>query len=692
MSLKGGKSLGSDFFLTLLNHLPVHIFWKDQQGVYLGCNNIFAESLGLTSAEEVIGKTDYDLPVKKSSSDQFRKDDQEILESLQPKLNIEEKQVLADGREVYLITKKVPLWDSQKNIIGVLGVYSDITKLKTAEQHLRVAKEKAKSATRAKSEFIANMSHDIRTPFTGIIGMLDAILSASEETQSLLKSETSCLPDAVKENFERISSNIKRYGTIAINSTQELLTLCNGILEISRLETGVHTAEKASSFDLKQLISHNIKLAQPTAQHKQLDLSVTIDPIVPQHLTGIKSYLDRILLNLLSNALKFTDSGFVKLTVSLAEEQVNTPKAGEVVTLVIQIEDSGIGIPTKKQQTIFDYFVRLTPAYEGNYQGTGLGLYAVKSYLNEMQGEIKLHSEVNQGTCFTITIPFKVSTNHQPSNPVLTSTPNLSKDLVQKANSPFLSKGKMVARILLVEDNPVVAEIASSTLHSLQCYVELANKGSEAVTKATHEHYDLIFMDIGLPDFSGLEATKKIRAFRSHSQPPIIAMTGHANDPDWQARCFEAGIQAVLEKPTPKLLFESILNQFLFNSSSKSTEKKPPTLLKAIDWPACLKKCSNDEASTQHLLDIMVEDLKTTKQTLTTAYREKDLAALKDELHRVCGGLKYLKLPQLEKTFTLFYDAVKNKPLEEEKLEELYLNSSIAIEDFWQAARLKTFN
>lgn len=173
--------LQSDFALQLLEHLPVSVFWKDRKGVYLGCNSCFARSVGLSSPQEVIGKTDYDLPIKKEDSDDYCRGDKQVTQSRQPKLNIEEEQTLLNGQKNFLLTSKIPVFNKHHDVIGVLGVYSNITDLKNAKQ--------LEATNAAKSEFIANMSHDLRTPITGMLGLVQDMINTANAAEASLQQQ-----------------------------------------------------------------------------------------------------------------------------------------------------------------------------------------------------------------------------------------------------------------------------------------------------------------------------------------------------------------------------------------------------------------------------------------------------------------------------------------------------------------------
>lgn len=451
--------------------------------------------------------------------------------------------------------------------------------------------------------------------------------------------------------------------------------LSNEILEVVSLESGKPT-ERLESFNLRDLITHNIELLLPVAKHKKLDLLYEISQEIPSHLNGLRIYLDRILLNLISNALKFTENGFVKISVKLEGKNIGNQKNGDSVNLKFLVEDSGIGIPKDKFDTIFEHFSRLTPAYEGLYKGAGLGLYTVKRYIEAMKGYIYVDSKVGEGTFFTVILPFTISdhADREKSSvrPVKKTQPKTA--TFKKSRITALQSKESVASVLIVEDQALAAMAVQVALKSFKCAIEVAENGAQAVEMAQRGNYDLILMDIGLPDFSGVEATKKIRALSdpSKSAVPIVALTGHANNPEKRKEAIDAGMQEVMSKPAQPLALEAILQCYVFKKSKKQPSKKQTAeladdeteqqILMVIDWDACIRMCRDDSEFTHELLSMLADDLQKTKKTLATYYANKNNRALRDELHRVRGGVCYLKVPQLENALKIFHEAVKEIP------------------------------
>lgn len=362
----------------IINHLPHSIFWKDAQSVFLGCNKVFYESAGFTSSRDVIGKTDYDMPWSREESLSYIEDDQLILTSGVARINYEERQTQKDGSEKIVLVSKVPLYNQQNEPIAILGIFTDITDRKRMEHSLFQAKQMAETANQLKTEFIRNMEHDIRTPFTGIYGIAKILLDMETDQQ--------------KKDF---LSDI-------VSCSKELLEYSTGILNFSLIESG-SIPIVSKKFDLFQLIDGLVLMEAPAAKVKSLEFSSHCEPDLPTVIMGDRYRLQRVLINLVSNAIKFTKTGFVKLSAKVAK-RVDSRN----IIISFLIEDSGMGISEEKQNIIFERFARLVPSNQGLYQGQGLGLRLVKQFVEEMDGDIEIHSKEGVGSTFVCTFPFKL--------------------------------------------------------------------------------------------------------------------------------------------------------------------------------------------------------------------------------------------------------------------------------------------
>lgn len=517
--------------------LPGHVYWVDQQGFYLGCNDNQAQAAGLVSRKEIIGKKNSDLPWNCNTGvlpEALDKINQEVIQTGKALL-LEEPATLRDGTELVFLSNKVPIYNQIGNIMGMVGISLDITDRKKIEAALRLEKIKAQTANKAKTEFLQNMRHDIRTALTGIVGLSE-----------LLQSETN--PDKIQAFTRSLTQ-----------SSHELLRFLNEVLESIQVASGeIPVLNK--KFSLREILENIVKLHQPVALKKQVNLTLKIEETLPHSLIGDPVRIYRVILELLANALKFTPTGHVNIVASLEK------KEKQDLVIKILVEDTGIGIPLEKQQDLFVRFKRLTPSYEGIYQGPGLGLSIVKQFLQDLKGEIYLESRLNKGSQFACILPLKI--------------PLLEQDIFVASNEKQPSKTVG----LVVEDQPIAALIAKTLLTEQGYEMDIAENGQAAINQTEKRRYDFILMDIGLPDITGFELTQNIRSLEAHSQHKtfIIGLTAYL-DSETKKLGLEAGMDIVLVKPlTPEMTIH-LLKNLIPNApgyySLKDANDSQPTLV-----------------------------------------------------------------------------------------------------------------
>ncbi len=343
----------------------------------MGSNNNLAKLSGLNDRREIVGKTDDDFEWGKERAEQFRAADQEVMRDKMTKIYEDRMPIKRpDGHYYYIRTEKMPLYEEGR-VIGVLAVAFDITDQKILEEKLKEQKEISEQANLAKTEFIRNMEHDIRTPFIGIYGMANI----------LWEQET----DPMKKEY---------LGDIT-QSAKELLDYCNGVLDFSKVSSGLFPLIE-KKFNLPNLIENILKMEIPAAKTKNLSLTSHLSEELPKIVIGDQYRLCRLLINLVSNAVKFTKEGKISINIELIN------KTDETFLIRFVVKDTGEGIPLENQNYIFEKFSRLSPSNKGLYKGSGLGLMIVKQFIVEMKGEIDLKSKLGEGTEFICTIPFKM--------------------------------------------------------------------------------------------------------------------------------------------------------------------------------------------------------------------------------------------------------------------------------------------
>lgn len=492
----------------IVSLMPGHVFWQNKEGVLLGCNERQAETLGFKKVSDIIGKTVFDLlpyeQAKKIDTVNRKVMGENII------ITTEEAATFSDGTEKLFLSQKAPIKNKMGTIIGCIGVSFDITERKQAEKELTQAKEKAESANSLKNEFIANISHDIRTPLHSILGLAELL-------------------QAKKHSLEQ-----EEWLHALVQSSKTLLGLVEDILNFSKM--GTELIKQNVSFNLKKEIQNTIETVSNNAHKKDINLTLEYDESIPLQIINDSSLINRILLNLLSNAIQFTQQGSVNIATECV--QISARKC----RIKIRVEDTGIGIPKHKIPFIFDRFYRVNPSYETEYKGNGLGLAIVKQIAESLNAVLEVKSEVGQGSVFALTFDSTIETQENMMHQ-------------QKQVHP-LPLGNKCFKVLVVEDNKIAQRYTSAMLEHLDCIVDLAETGTQALNMAD-DSYDLIFMDIGLPDMSGIDVAKKIRPLLN-KQASIVALTAHAKDSDLEA---SSVMDDFLQKPAGYQDFLTVLSR-----------------------------------------------------------------------------------------------------------------------------------
>ncbi len=626
---------------NVLNYAPGLFYWKDKNSVYHGCNDEFARLAGLDSRAQVKGKTDRDLAWK-NRAELYIDTDNKVIESGIPALNHEEVVLMIDGRPMTAITNKVPLWNPNGEVVGLLGITIDITRQKEVEHALKIAKEQAEAANRAKIEFISNMSHDIRTPLTGVVGM------------------ARMLEDSV------LDPNQKQYANWLGESGDQLLQMLNSILDVVSSDNASEDDLHEESFDIRRMIQDIVELERPSILVKGIDLVTHLDEGIPSFLSMDHVKLHRILLNLLGNAIKFTEKGSVEIRIILLERQ------DEHLTLQFQVTDTGIGISEELQKKVFEQFFRVLPSYEGLYTGHGVGLHIAQSYVRLLGGEIKIKSELNVGTTFYFDICLNVDQDLQVRDerhePVLQVKPSIrpAASIVKTtALRHIVDLPSNAPHALLVEDNKIALLMLESLVTQAGYRFSSATDGESALVLAKMHSFDFVITDLGLPKLSGIEFTRALRALSSHHSNrsiPVFGLTAHA-DVKIKAECLEAGMNKAFTKPMTPAMLESIKINYFSLLCCPATEANQADAVAGslgIDLPnteaelfelealpllnieQALNGIGNDMTLLKSILTAMVEqELPQDLEELDLLHAKSDWNTVEELAHRMKGGLMY---------------------------------------------------
>lgn len=508
---------------TIIDSLPIRIFWKNKDGEYLGANKVFLKDANLKYEFEIIGKNDYQM-VWKEQAKLYIADDLTVMNSEIAKVNIIEEQTQADGNTIALETSKIPLRDLDNNVLGVIGLYQDITERKrialeleelnnnlsqkVAEKtnELYLAKEKAEDATKAKSYFLANMSHEIRTPMNGIIGMSYLILNTN-------------LDNKQRNYINKIQS-----------SANNLLGIINDILDISKIEAGKLEIEKVN-FELFKVVESVVNLIELKAYEKNLDVIVDYYPEIGKNFYGDSLRINQILTNLLSNAVKFTNEGEVGLLI----------KNGSLGKIRFEVYDTGIGLKPEQMEKIFDSFTQADLTTTKKYGGTGLGLSITKQLVELMNGEIWLESQEGKGSRFIFEIELQK----------------------YEKKIPFTLFNEK--KVLIVDDCSSWLGILDHLMHSFGLDVQLAQSGKEAIEilKNNSKEFDLILVDWNMPEMDGIATCKIIENELNINTNKIILISAYSLETISEA-LDEVKIDKYIHKPVnPSILNDMLCEIFL---------------------------------------------------------------------------------------------------------------------------------
>jgi PAS domain S-box-containing protein len=543
-----------NYFEALFNSTLQAIVTLDLNQKVVDLNPQF-EALFVYSLKEIKGKKIDDIIVPETRLTEAKKITKQVLEG--DVAREETVRQRKDGSLVHVTIGGAPILVDGKKV-GIFGIYEDISERKRVMAEVQMAKDVAEAASRAKSDFLANISHEIRTPLNGILGYAELLM---EE----------------QLNEEQIES-VK----VIRDSGKYLLTLINEILDLSKIEAlGIKLESK--TFELSKVLNDQIRVVRPRIYDKPIDLILRISKNVPMELVGDPTRIGQIVLNLLSNAAKFTDKGVITLSVGKGNWPIYQK---DIFPLQISVKDTGIGIPVEKQQAIFETFTQVDSSTTRKYEGTGLGLAITKKLVELMGGKIWLESELGKGSIFTLCVPLKYSSKKDGLTKSLLDESEF-KDQEEKRSFEYIFKNSVTSdqqvgdefytidygqekvsdissirleetnpgvediwtpHLLLVEDNEMNWRLFKKILIRQGYRVTVVENGVEALKALEVDNFDLVLIDMQMPIMDGYEATERIRQNPRFEQLPIIALTAYAMVGDAE-KCRQVGCDDYIIKP-----------------------------------------------------------------------------------------------------------------------------------------------
>lgn len=541
-----------------------------------------------------------------------------------------------DGSRIPVELSISTLKSSKNEIVGYLGIAKDISESKKAKEEIINAREKAEQAVIAKNSFLANMSHEIRTPMNAIIGFTELLAQST-----------------LDENQKECVSSVKLAGS-------NLLAIINDILDFSKIESGKITIESVP-FSLKDALKNIYNLLHVKAKEKNLEYNFFLDASLPDFVVGDSVRLNQIMINLIGNAIKFTEEGSITVSVKKIEEDDLNYK------LKFIVQDTGIGIPADKTESIFDRFSQANTETTRKFGGTGLGLSIAKNLVELLGGEIKLKSELGKGSEFSFEIRY----------------PKVDISVLEPLQKAFVVKETIgPVKILLFEDNVLNQRLAGKILTKFGFDFEIAENGKIGLEKLKHGKFDLVLMDLQMPEMDGYQATIAIRN-ELKLQIPIVAMTAHSLVGE-KEKCIEIGMNDYVGKPfTQDDLYNKISSNLIEKKQDPSAQSKiietggPNKNSDPIDLSYLKELSDGNKEFEKEMIELFLNQVPGDVSALDVAFKNSDAFHIKSLAHKLKSSMSVVGLSTISPHLSFIEKNASNTEMNESSLEKFIFVKSV---------------
>ncbi len=591
-------------YRSLIENMNLGMVEIDAEGIILDVNHSFCNMSGY-EADELKGKSAAGLLTQGQSKTQFNEQFKSREKGISDAYNIAVKN--KRGEMKWWHVSAAPLADNNEKVQGSISVQLDITQQKLLEQRLREAKQEAEQSALAKEAFLANISHEIRTPMNAIMGLGKLL------------------------NKTPLNDQQELYLNAIQTASENLLVIINDVLDFSKIEAGKISFEHIG-FNLDEMARHALYVLRHKAEEKGIEMFYTSDAALPPVLLGDPYRINQVLLNMLSNALKFTEKGSVELRASMRSE-----KDG-LNNICIQIIDTGIGMSPEFMSHLFEKFTQEDDSVTRKFGGTGLGMSISKQLVELMGGYLEVTSEKEKGTIISVFLPLPAG---------------VEADIPQKEEVVIETNGLRQKRILLVEDNEMNRLVATTMLEQYGALITEAENGKAALEILDRQSFDAILMDVQMPMMDGLEATMRIRE-KLGNAIPIIALTANAMHGE-QEKCFEAGMNDYIPKPFEEEQILQVIAKWLEQDITLVKRPNKHSKLPLYDLAKLRALSRGNEAFIERMLQLFVRDIPESVTKMEAAFHQGDLMTVKALAHRIKPsiqnmGISLLKddLPEIE--------------------------------------------